>query len=593
MQPPSPYEIRTKPSRNGARPPPDQGQTPPDKRRPHMAIPEDEVLQFLNGHLRFQPSPCPTGEDSDDDQATEGPLVLCRHLALQYCQLSLDDPKVRPQALFDQHPIAQADPDWLDVRDMRIALFSRHVHLLPSHRLGDFLAQTFTEMIDAAQAPPRHAPDGSLSMPWRVYYATTLHHAMALRLKVKARPEGRWECVVHFYDPNQSNQQVSCRAPSPRDFAEHPQDYHLLAFLVHDEMDQADRDLVQSYFPAIDGDHHIQLYELRNLQTPQDAPASWRTNWCTLPRVGLYSALDAELADEIGTCLLTLLPDDPALVDPASLDALPQVDDSLLHHAMHAPSPRALLAWERVWATLSIDRRVGLLRGLSRRGEHVLERTAQLPDHALQHWCRLAASLPTEALRQAIAGCDPAIDPAIDPSIGPANDPPLICALRQLDARLIRPLVDLIDQATANAPQEAARLLQAHASDGSSAMEVGFRDAGPSNWHTWLDRVARLRQDDALPLLAGLDRHHDPLWARLLAELDLKALARLARVYETEWPASACGAACLALPQTSALLWALREQAQEHPKMFEACARFIGPWLPADTVSDLNTLCWS
>lgn len=575
MQPFRPYTIRTKPSKdsNGSTPEPSPLAT--DKQRPHMAIALNAPVLEVNGQLHFAR---PVSEDGDVDESDPSPpLVHCRHFALHYCRHSIHNPKFHPRELLGQYPVTQADPDWLDDRDERLPQFSSHIHLLPAHRFGEFLTLSFNEMLEDSQALNGKPPSGQPARLWRVFCATTLFHAMGLRLLIEQQDDGQWECVVSVYDPNTTNQQVKCRTRRPQDFADHPDDYDFLSFLIHADMDEANRAEVMRYFPAIDTGRHLQLYELSDLEHEHEAPQSLSTDWCTHTRVALIYAECAEMAREIDVHLRTLLPDDGEQIDPESLQALPGVDKSLLSYAMQEPRARALLAWERLWMAQPLDARVSLLRGESRQGVHVLACAEELPEHALSGWCRMAAMLPEEALRQVLDNTQ-------------HDDSPLVCALHQTDPALITAVIALINQATASAPLEAIALLRAHDSEGRSAMEVAFCSGSEATLNTWGQRVMRLPLPEARQLLAGVDRNTDPLWARLLLQLDHEALARLAEWYEDHLPATAASNPYMALSQQTPLQEELHVLARQQPQAFECCVTAIAEWLPEATLRQLDRM---
>jgi hypothetical protein len=577
MQPFHPYTIRTKPSKD------DDGSTPEpsppvtDKRRPHMAIALNTPVLEVNGQLHFAR---PVSEDGDVSETDlPPPLVHCRHFALQYCRHSIHNPKFHPRELLGQYPVTQADPDWLDERDERLPQFAGHIHLLPANRFGEFLTLTFNEMLEESQTLEGRPPSGQSAQIWRVFCATTIFHAMGLRLLIEREHDGEWECVVSVYDPNTTNQQVKCRTPRPQDFADHPADYDFLCFLIHAEMDDDQRAEVMRYFPAIDTGRHLQLYELTDLEHEHEAPQSLSTDWCTNTRVALIYAECAEMGREIDVHLRTLLPDDGEQIDPESLQALPGVDKSLLSYAMQEPQARALLAWERLWMAQPLDVRISLLRGESRQGVHVLACAAELPEHALSGWCRMAARLPEAALRQVLDNTQ-------------HDDSPLICALHQTDPALITAVIALIDQATASAPLEAATLLRAHDSEGRSALEVAFCSGSEATLRVWARRVMKLPLPEARELMAGVQRNTEPLWARLLLALDRKALARLAECYEEQLPATAAANPHMALSLQTPLSEEIHVLAQEQRKAFEGCVSEIAEWLPEATLQQLDTMRW-
>lgn len=576
MQPIHPYTIRTKPSKDGNGSTPEPSPLVTDKRRPYMAIALNAPVLEVNGQLHFAKPLSDDGEESDGEQTP--PLVHCRHFALQYCRHSMLNPKFHPRELLGQYPVTQADPDWLDDREQRLSEFSSHIHLLPANRFGEFLTLTFNEMLEESQALQGHPLSGQPAQIWRVFCATTIFHAMGLRLLIEQQSDGQWDCVVHVYDPNTTNQQVKCRTRRPQDFTDHPGDYGFLCFLIHDEMDDNDRELVLDYFPANDTGRHIQLFELLDLDHENEAPESLATNWCNDSRVALIYANCADMSHDIEVHLQALLPDDAERVDPKSLKALPGIDKSLLSYAMDDCQVRTLRAWERIWAAQPLGLRVSLLRGESRNGEHVLARAADFDDHALLVWCHMAGRLPDEALRQVL-------------NTEQHDDSPLICALQLTDPLLITKVIALINQATRHDPLEALPLLRAHDSEGRSALEVAFCSGSSDTLDTWGRRVMSLPLSEAWELMAGIHRNTDPLWARLLSQLDQQALARLAQWYATHLPITVSADPHMDLWLQTPLYRKLTALARQQRKAFNGCVDEIADWLPKATLHQLEMMC--
>lgn len=590
MLPTRSYSLRIKPM---------PGEPTPvvDKRLPYMSISLDDPPIDLNGKLRFAAAHDSASrhrdEASDPEDDSEGddrpaakappeaqPLVVCRHMALKYCEHSIDTPTLHPRELFTRRLITAENPAYLDLVDLHTALFASHVHLLPSHRFGEFLSRAFEEMREEmfTQAPP--TPDAPAEF-WRVYYATTVYHAMGLRLRVKAWSHQSMEFVVNVYDPNTSTHQVSCRCENAQDFADNADDYDFLSFLIREDRREHEYALVMSYFPPDDPATHLQLYEMRDFHTPQKVPPSLATDWCSDPRVGLMYARCAEMGNEITRNLLALLQVDASQIGPADLMALPDADHSLLFYALYEEGPQALLAWERLWTAQPLNTRAALLDGRTMKGSHVLAGAEELSDEALLAWCRMAGTLPPDELRAAIAAAEV------------EGDPPLICALRQQKTRLLSLLIGLIDQATEGDPLQASQLLGACASDGSSALEVAMRHATQAVQETWLKRVKQLPRSLAATLLAGLDRQDDPLWLRLLAQRDEQALWALSAFYAEHMPTIANDPFVLAMPVRSSLRLPLFQHAREDIKRYGECAAAILRWLPEATISDLDCIGWT
>jgi hypothetical protein len=263
MLPPSSFQVRRRAAPDSAADTTAQPGPVADKRQPYMTVPSGTWPLHLNGRLRLnRRAPIATSESDDDDErdttAHASPMAACRHFALLYCLHSLKDPKFQPASLLTPSLIGQADPAWLDERDLQIARYASHVHLLPSGRFGEFLSMTFRDMLE--EALESNEPTGQ---HWRIYYATTIHHAMGLRLKLQPAANGEWEFVVSVYDPNTTNLQVSSRTQRCDDFAEHAQDHHFLSYLLQSGCSEDDRAVVMGYFPARDAGTLQQLDTMR------------------------------------------------------------------------------------------------------------------------------------------------------------------------------------------------------------------------------------------------------------------------------------------------------------------------------------------
>jgi hypothetical protein len=577
MLPPSSFQVRRRAAPDSAAGITGQPGPVADKRQPYMTVPSGTWPLHLNGRLRLNRRAAIAASENDDDESDTNALAptmaACRHFALLYCLHSLKDPKFQPASLLTPSLIGQADPAWLDERDLQIARYASHVHLLPSGRFGEFLSMTFRDMLE--EALESSEPTG---LHWRIYYATTIHHAMGLRLKLQPAANGKWEFVVSVYDPNTTNLQVSSRTQRCDDFAEHARDHHFLSFLLQRGCSDEDRAVVMSYFPARDEAQHLQLFEVNDLQTRRKAPRSLSTDWCEHPRIGLIYGLCAEMDNQVSLRLRQLLPDDDSRVQVESLQAWPHVDSSLLRYAMHETDTRPLATWERVWQRQPLDVRIDLLKGSSRHGNHVLEDADMLSQHALMSWHRMAASLPNEALRRVLA------------DHAPQQDSPLIFGLSQRFSLLIDLLIQLIDQACQDAPECAASLLNAHDRQGLSAMEVAIRCADEQTLGLWVARVMKLPAAQALPTLAGAHRNGHPLWARLIKRRDLPGIQLLAEVY-THWlPDTAALAPYLDCPPDSSIGEHLARTARAQPDLFAACVEAIGGFLSAATRQWLQAL---
>lgn len=576
MLPPAPFHVRHRPAPDSTANATGQPAPVADKRHPYMTVPVGTGPLHLNGRIRLARHQPIQAEDDDEEGGTTActsATAACRHFALLYCIHSLLDPKFPPSALLRPSLIGQADPAWLDERDLRIPRYASHVHLLPSRRFGEFLSMTFGDMLD--EAHEMHEPPG---VHWRVCYATTVHHAMGLRLKLVPASGDHWTFVVSVYDPNTTNLQVSSRTQRREDFAEHPQDHHFLSYLLQHGCSDEDRAVIMSYFPVNDEAQHIQLFEVKDLQNRGKAPRSLSTDWCEPPRVGLIYGLCAEMENQVRLRLRQLLPDDDTQVNVESLFAWPRVDNSLLRYAMHETDPRPLATWERVWQRQPIDLRVALLRGESRHGNHVLEDADVLAQHALMSWYRMAASLPNEALRRVLA------------DQVPRQDSPLICGLSQPFALLIDLIIRLIDQASRGAPECAAGLLNGHDRNGLSAMEVAIRCADEQTIGLWLARVMKLPTAQALPMLAGAHRNGDPLWARLIKRRDLPGIRLLAKAYAQWLPDPAALAPYLDLSPDASIGEHLARVAGAQPDLFSTCVETIGGFQSAATRQPLRAM---
>jgi len=574
---------------------PDAPNTPamahkPEPTPPHQAQAINRALPYLgstrglrwinaNGKLRFERPGANPGNGGDQDSDDELPeRLMCRHFALAYCKQSLIDPKFHPSALFAEGGITREDPEWFQ-RYFELPKYCLGLHLLPSARFGEFLAMTFEDMARQAPAEPARPVRGSVTTLCRVYYATTLTHAIAVRLKLKLCADGQWEYVVNVYDPNLSNHHSTCRTRRRQDFVDHPRQYEFLTFLSVRHMQE--RQQARQLFADNDADTCVQLFELRDLQTPGPAPETFTTDWCANPRIALAHANRAGLDGPSEQCIRRLLADGDAPVDANALRDIPERDCSLLLQVMWRDDPDQLLAWERAWKRIpDIGTRRDLLKGLDGEGKHALAFASQLGDHALASWCGMVASLPVADVVQVLGDGD-------DEQFGP-----MVYAFLETEPRLMRQFTQLMDRVIEEDPEGASIVLNGLLPEGLSPLGMPLHCLNTEARDLWLSMLRKLPEPERLFVLAGFNRRHVPFWAVMLAERQTASLERLAKLYADLVGENSAEhlARCLALPPDSPALEALADSADEDIDGFETGLRHIAPWLHDATLDQLEEL---
>ena len=517
-----------------------------NKRLPYMPLPGGErsvhwnnLKQFASGKLTRTTL---NGKFGPPDR-----VVSCRHFAAMYCEQSLQDSGFHPQAFASTCDITQADPTWMDELDWYTDRHAHAVHLLPARRFPEFVVQEFQAMLAELQARGT-AQDGSVVC--RVYYATTHIHAMAVRLKIKTRPDGQRAFVVHVYNPNYTTRHVTCRTDSLDDFSAHPQDYHFLAFLVSgDAQDAPWRDGHRHYFPAIDTDQHIQFFHLRDVRARSEAHAPMATSWSTHPRIALIYATQANNRASADVAWDELLPPEGPLATPATLQELLGVDSSLLLRALFDAQPRYLQAWQWHWSRQPPPLKVSLLRGHTIDGRHLMCEAADMPDAQVEAWFRLVHELPVADAIQVLTDRDATGGSALGHAM--AGD----------HAALVRRWAPLVQRLLAQAPDAVADVLEARDALGHSALSQTLSPAKPLSVGAWTELLRGANPATLARLLRGAPAPQAPLLERAL------------QLNEPGWiQAWGAGLALVQDTQTRQALLRLTSNGDEHP-MAGALAR--------------------
>lgn len=570
-------------------PPGDSPTQRPLRTRPYVGTSRGSERVRINGQYHFHqrtkslPSDSDLDPESDEEGRSESKFgarppvrISCRHFALAYCHESLIDPRFHPSSLTKHLAIAHDDPDWFTTRSLSLSCHSRAVHLLPSDRFGEFVAQSFAQMVEQAPDPCAPPADQSSIVMWRVYFATTLKHAIGVRLKLKLRTDGAWEYVVNVYDPNLTNHHITSRTAKLQDLVDHPETYGLLAFLR--QALAAESGDPRNYFSDSDPDCCVGLFELRDLDTTCPAPLRFATDWCRQPRIRIAHGRRAWIVQAVSDGLHDLLDSDASPIDARTLGALPRLDPSVLAYAMHPLDPGHLQAWRRVWERFpSSSERRELLRGLNENRAHVLASHNALADYALTTWCEMVASLPLPSQVLALTDLDA------------QSMHPMAYALQETEPRLMNGLRRLVGALIAQSPQDGARVLGAPTGQGISL--VSSVVACPSEpvrvlWRALLNQLPFPLKREVLVARAvgGI-----PLWADCLAELDLDTLEGLVTLYQQEVPEdeSAPLAVHMGLPVDHVVWFRFLGAIAEDRQQFETALAMIAPWLTATTLNEL------
>ena len=475
-----------------------------DKRRPYLSLKGAPKPENYNQAHRFNRT-----EDVPDEEQ----VIVCRHLALLYCQRSQQDPHFHPSAFFASDDPRDEDP--LPLADT-LAHLTRHCrawHLLPSRRFGEFLQQTFTHRLQQG------------TQGWALYLVLTLEHAMALRLRVKPKADGTQELVAQVYDPNHTNAHATARVAQPADWTDANQANDFLALLCAGNDTPARRQSrLKDYFTSHDPDAHIALHELQADATgawvTHEAPCPLETNWCTDSRVQMFFALEADDLAVLDASIERFF-DDPAidaLHHPDQLLEVPDLDRAVLQTILRGQHGAGQAPWEACWRqTDDMALKVRLLRGHAKDGDHLLRYANHWHPSAMSWWFGLLATLPASPMLEVLK---------IDDELGYFGMDPWLLTLATTAPNPWPPLLDAV---RAHRPADARKIMAAVSPDGLPLLaEYADDDFVPAlrEWGTLLPHVS---EGDRFFLLLGQDSEgisalyramdgHAPGWIALWGE---------------------------------------------------------------------------
>ena len=587
----SPYALRSPLPSTGGAATPASALPEFDIAGPYMAIPPSQAQAKANANavgcipflLAFAMRPAQVSH-----RLKKNPIkwsdawMQSQHLALRYCEesMTIGSANLPLQMFHGKTGIWWKSPRAGDDVCGNLPLFSTQMHALPADLMGKFLLQEFRAMQDECEA----GPDNRLQTRARVYIVPTHVHFMSLELRLTGNSPDRWEYLVTVYDPNKTFYKVVCTPKSLEHIANNPNTYHLLSFLIGENMHEEYIESIMAYFHPQDKDHHIAICQLNvnsdglAAETGPEPITRWTTNWCTNTAAELMLSNRCTLKDSAIEGLLKVLPEDENAECWESLHPLPSHDSSPLFLAMVLGVMPAIERWERLWAQQGDNARVLGLCALDQQHWHVLASADAVPEACLAKWFDMAGQLKPALQRRVIA----------DTPF--ARTPPLICALIQKKPLSLTLLLRLIEQAAEGLPELAAELLQAYDHKGRAALEVSLRFGSAPVKALWLDALKKLPRADMAQVLAGVHLNGTPLWARLLQALDLGAMKDLATVYGDVGLTASDLEPHMALPDNTPSARNRWAEAIEYPDRFQATFAEIQPFLPDAIVQQVQQM---
>lgn len=531
---------------------------PRDKRRPYLSTRGASPDENLNGAAEFNR----TGEHS-----IIGERIVCRHLALLYCECALKDPEFHPGEFYAGFDPREEDLTRLSTELEYLCRHSRAVHVLPSNRFGAFLRQAFTDLMHEHD---RHDAVYMVEMPT---------HYMALRLRVKAKADGTQELVVQVYDPNKTKVHSVARVATPQDWDSEGQTHDFLSFVCTSEDTVVTRKAaLDFYFTAFDPDANIILFEL-NADAEGDlieseTPGPLVTNWCTHSRVLMGLASELQDSDLLDAAVLSHFRhmEENHLDDPDLLLEVPDVDRSVLIYILFGANGVGQAQWEALWRrTQDMRLKVHLLRGENARGEHLLLSAELFDKDAMRWWLGLVATLPAKHILEVLAIPDQPYHPALgiwvsaEHSIAGSAWASILQAVR------------------AHCASSASWLMAALSTDGVPLLAQYRNDAQLSIVHDWATLLPEVSDNDLVFLLQATDRAGFSALNRAIGQRKIGWIKWWGQWWSTAPLASRAELLCGQNPRGEHVLWSLARV--HHPATFEAW-RQLWRQLPEDQRAD-------
>jgi len=475
-----------------------------DKRYPYREQAGDQLPGNLNCAYKF----ADTRMLKPDQE-----VICCRYLALMYCERTLKNPDFHPEVFFvSDNPREDAPLPLVRAVD-NMGWYSSAWHTLPWGRFGEFLGQTFANLIE------RGTPG------WSAYLVVTTKHMMSMRLRVEQTPDGGQELVVQVYDPNCTNTHTTARARTPQDWAAEPERYQFGAFIYpqsHTEMFREAR--VRKYCSDLDPQAHIAIFEWRtNAQGERlrsFEPCNLVTNWCTNGRVELLFAERPGNQAQLYRSLQRLF-DDPAvdaLANPTKLLEIPNLHRSVLCVIMTGDKDVGRAQWQACWEkTQDMDLKVHLLRGHDVHGRHFLRPSLPLNPDALVWWFGLAATLPASPLVKVLQTDDKSGLTVLE------------MWLREWADKMINPWPPVLDALRASRPDFERQLVESLDQDGTPLIARLVQEPHLPLLEAWGKLLPRFSEDDQEHLLMGQDKRgfcalyramaaHSPKWIEIWSQ---------------------------------------------------------------------------
>ena len=593
---------------------------PLNREFPHSNLPAGQRPSKLNGVKRFLASDesDTDGSDADEDDTSSTPsasdhLVMCRHLALNYCLRSLNNNRHAPRS-DDLRHLRRESPQLLDDLRADLACYSRALHTICARDFGVFLRQTFNDMVQE--------PVSDTAERQRVYYISTGVHGMALRLVCRPANSGeRTEHEVSVFDPNFTDHHVQCVVDHLYAFTAHPNHHGFLSYILAREEGTAIRQRrVLDYFgPVANPALQMMLYELRP-DVSRQAPAALHTDWAASPRASVYLAGSADCKAALDSALSEVLTQAAAGPSPHLLEEIAGFDHAVLVYILSnwTGDGSLLKRWRALWEACEAPLQVRLAAAYDQSGHPLGVVEADLHPLALSAWIDLVQSMEPSLALQVLSSPDASdgialwralssvpVLQALDPVLRRCaaalpqqvqallafEDPQGVTALGRMDrggapealpiwARWLQEWVP---------PQLQVVLLRAPDATGCPAL-VRAIESGSSQWvNAWTQVLLQVPEDVRVALLGALDQEGRPALLRAIRNGKAGDVRTWASCLSTLTPAGRVR--LLAGRDASGLPLLAQAWCDEHP-IYDGIRRFIRP--PERVAAQHEALCaWS
>lgn len=484
-----------------------------DLSKPHSNLPAGLLPTKLNNTKRFLNSDEDSTEEDEsaDAPSEDDPMVVCRHLALFYCQRSLEDPLHAPQAS-DLSVLRRQAPDPMEATLDEPRNMSRAFHMVCGRDFGLFLRHVFQQMRDElgpAPVSPRVSPpdsprDGNTTilLARRVFLLGTGYHNLALRLAIWAEvgTEG-FAHEVAVYDPNATDHQVQAFVHGLHEFAAHPQDHHLFSYLTPRSITENETDPLRAIGPSYFEPQHNTAFQMvaYELLEPgvQAPPGELEIDWSTSPRNSVHLAADAVCPRTLRQAMIDCLDQARREDNPGLLLEQPPHDHSLLLRLMRMSEIDLLRQWRRVWESADTDMKVGLLCAFDRHTRPLLFSAPTDFQEGLDEWAAMLNTLAPPDVLRVLQTTDELGRSALQMA---ATSPAVLQALEPVLQRCAQTQAQAIAQCLAHADE-----------DGCTALGTIEPELLAQSLDTWVRWLLRWADPTTLPaLLDGRDENGTP-----------------------------------------------------------------------------------